>query len=462
MADSILTWENLLPERKLELHQGQLIAGSLEGSKRLLWMLLQEYGPSPTLSLTSANLLTQALRHAYDTSDYESDDPAWWHWATQYSYQPTLPPLKSSESRNGWFLSKLRQGLWMLTDQTSCGTVLGPDFAVKLNEDIFTPQAVLFKPDTQATLYDSHAEGAPDLLIEVIPAGYEESYDQKLRQYQKHSVSEIWFITPNRPEITFYQQTASGYDQRTVSAEAIQKIVKSQQDQTYQSPLFPSWRLSLLDLFSPLFSERVVKEDRSLHSPFILEETGTQSTPTFHKSGKGWGTLPFRPVLDIYPTPISFTQFISWCGEAKFEYDSGKTIIGGPVATQQVLGMLLMTFGLAESVGMLPLREWVVHLQPWRFQEELGHRVQYWMNQAEIEEKKMNVMHHQQNNPPTHSVEISYYGTLPGVTSIRTYERTTEECRDRLHYEIYQWELLKISRGIPRETTDWSPYPLVR
>ncbi|MEM9829255.1 MAG: hypothetical protein AAF944_01380 [Bacteroidota bacterium] len=83
------------------------------------------------------------------------------------------------------------------------------------------------------------------------------------------------------------------------------------------------------------------------------------------------------------------------------------------------------------------------------------------MNQAQIEEKKMNVTHHRQNNPLTHSVEISYHGTLPGVTSIRTYERTAEQCQDRLHCEIYQRELLKLSRGIPRETTDWSPYPSV-
>lgn len=60
--------------------------------------------------------------------------------------------------------------------------------------------------------------------------------------------------------------------------------------------------------------------------------------------------------------PISFEQFIDWCPEAKFELLEGLPHIGGWDGTRKVLGLLLMTFGLEETVLLLHPREWVAAL----------------------------------------------------------------------------------------------------
>lgn len=75
--------------------------------------------------------------------------------------------------------------------------------------------------------------------------------------------------------------------------------------------------------------------------------------------GLGWGCLLFTPDLQLEPVPIAFEQYICWCPEAKFEFWDGKPQIGGDRGIRNLIGMLLMTFGLASSVKVLPPEVWV-------------------------------------------------------------------------------------------------------
>ena len=74
--------------------------------------------------------------------------------------------------------------------------------------------------------------------------------------------------------------------------------------------------------------------------------------------------LPFAPDIRLAPTPIRFAQFIAWAPEAKFEWDNGKPHIGGGYETNiHITGLLLMTLGLTEAVGLLSSDAWSMCLQ---------------------------------------------------------------------------------------------------
>lgn len=62
------------------------------------------------------------------------------------------------------------------------------------------------------------------------------------------------------------------------------------------------------------------------------------------------------------PTPLRFEQYLDLCPEAKFELVSGQPLIGGWEGTRNVLGLLLMTFGLTEVVQLLHPSAWVAAL----------------------------------------------------------------------------------------------------
>jgi hypothetical protein len=75
-----------------------------------------------------------------------------------------------------------------------------------------------------------------------------------------------------------------------------------------------------------------------------------------------WEWQPLVLPIGPHPTPINFEQYITWCPEAKFELVGGKPHIGGWEGTRNVLGLLLMTFGLEEAVTLHHPREWVAAL----------------------------------------------------------------------------------------------------
>jgi hypothetical protein len=72
----------------------------------------------------------------------------------------------------------------------------------------------------------------------------------------------------------------------------------------------------------------------------------------------GFGELPFQPDIQLEPTPISFEQYICSSPEAKFEFFEGKPDIGGKTGIRNLIGMLLMTFGLKSSIKVLPPTVW--------------------------------------------------------------------------------------------------------
>ncbi len=100
----------------------------------------------------------------------------------------------------------------------------------------------------------------------------------------------------------------------------------------------------------------------------------------------GWGGLPFQPDIQLEPTSISFKQYICWSPEAKFEFFEGKPDIGGKTGIRNLIGMLLMTFGLTSSIKVLPPTVWcdalLNRLNSER--EDVQRKTEWWQKAREV------------------------------------------------------------------------------
>src|SRR5213078_5254386 len=73
---------NDLPESKLELIDGRLIAGnSLAGSHYLLWAILELLGPRAALALAPLDQWWSALATAFQAPPLLASPEAWERWA---------------------------------------------------------------------------------------------------------------------------------------------------------------------------------------------------------------------------------------------------------------------------------------------------------------------------------------------------------------------------------------------
>ena len=239
--------------------------------------------------------------------------------------------------------NRLRQKLTsaLFRSGESIGRVHGRDFVMRLGNNGFTPDMSFIALDRLTQLKDYYLDGAADLIIEVILPGH--GYADKVAKkayYQSGGVSEYWLVDPLRQQIEFWRNQNGEFQLQQLDS-----------DGCYRTP-----HLLGLD-FAPalLFSA----EDFELDL-FRLETTPKGDRPKIHyqKDGLGWGELSFQPVLELEPTPISFEQYICWTPEAKFEFFDGQPDIGGKTGIRNLIGLLLMSFGLRSSVKVLPLQRW--------------------------------------------------------------------------------------------------------
>ena len=81
-----------MPEGKLELIDGKLIISTLAGSRRVLWELLNDYGPDLLLPLAPPALWWTALQHACHPHPPPQTPASWSAWADGVDYQPDVAP----------------------------------------------------------------------------------------------------------------------------------------------------------------------------------------------------------------------------------------------------------------------------------------------------------------------------------------------------------------------------------
>jgi hypothetical protein len=84
---------NDLPESKLELIDGRLIAGNnLAGSRYLLWAILQLLGPQAALGLASPDRWWSAVATAYQAPPLLASPQAWERWAAGMCHSLRVAP----------------------------------------------------------------------------------------------------------------------------------------------------------------------------------------------------------------------------------------------------------------------------------------------------------------------------------------------------------------------------------
>ena len=406
-----------LPDRRIELIDGQFIVGaSLEGSRRLLKILLETWSGNAVLSLTPTitpwiKALNLAYGFSYVTQEKIPETDLKANLSTPAKTK--LTPMVGNDSISLALASELNMVLF----QDKGLKTFGRDFANKLGEDALSPNGMIVHNQSRK-LYDYYLDGTPDIAYEFIRD--ENPLTRQYDIYRQNGLSELWeFNIPTGQVRTFsfgfdkYINEFSG-DCGIISSTAIPElkieVVKNWNQWSYRNHNIETFHL-------------VSAPDNQLQHK------------NREKHGIGWDSFVFAPILDLEPFPITFNEFISWTGETKFEGSDGRISVGTPDGTRNIFGELLMTFGLVEAVKLMPPTFWMKAINE-RFhqlnqQETINQAM--WQNArqaAQILRDKFNF------------TEIAVAGDLVNDSPLGLWSKTTlvfpELKRRPDYFEIYQ------------------------
>jgi Uma2 family endonuclease len=365
-------WENL-PESKLELIDGRLIVGnSLAGSRYLLWAILQLLGARAALALAPLDQWWLALTTAFHAPPLLASSEAWERWAAGVAHTPQVMPAGphfSWEHHDTYSQLMLELSL-ALREPDGIGLSI-QRFVMRLGEDAYQPDLQCFRCDRLHQLQTYCFDGPADLVIEVTLPGAESADTLiKRRRYAAGGVPEYWIVDPTSHTWTCLRLAGDVYTPQPLDA-----------DGRYRSTSMPGLACDPARLWS---SREQSAQRRVLDTGiFVVEPERVASGPRTKPNDDELWTWDWRPLtlpINARPTPITFEQYLTWCPEAKFELMDGKPQIGGWEGTRNVLGLLLMTFGLEEAVTLLHPRAWIaaLHAEEHEQQRDLGRRDAWW------------------------------------------------------------------------------------
>jgi hypothetical protein len=327
-------WHRNLPEPKLELIDGKLIVGnSLAGSRALLRELLYGWGLDAGVCLAPTALWRQALRDAADRPDPPPPPPA--------------GPMR--HAMHHAVANQFRMALFDLTRAGHYGVSLGRDCAMRLGDNVFTPDTHLVGWPHVERVTDSYTDGPADLVIEVLWPGHEaQDREVKRRFYEAGGVAEYWVVDPVTEAIEYLRLTPDGYSPHQPDA-----------DGRYRPASVPGLAFVPAQLWKSLRDDRPLWAMHDYHGLFEAEAPDEpRGRYRFPEGEWHWECLPFAPAIGLTPQPLTVAQFMAWCPEAKFELIHGKPSVGNSLGTRNTLGMLLQTFGLSDVLSLFPARDW--------------------------------------------------------------------------------------------------------
>ena len=365
-------------ESKLELIDGKLIVGNnIIGSRLLLRQILQGWGAEAAVSMAPISLWIEALlasleyhSAAINRKDLHSTILNLKAIASTKEYR--AEDLSAGFGKYNYDHDSLRQklttALWR-SGESLGGTALGRDFVMRLGDNGFTPDLVFIAGEHLHQLKAYYLDGAADLVIEVILTGH--SYADKVAKkayYQAGGVTEYWVVDPQNEQIEFWRNQNGKFQQQQLEP-----------DGCYRPINIPGL------VFVP---HRLWHEARFDLELFSLEVAPScdSSKIDFSNDGLGLGELPFQPEIQLEPTPINFEQYICWIPEAKFEFFEGKPDIGGKIGIRNLIGILLMTFGLTSSIKVLPSTVWcdaLLHRLNLE-QQDAQRKTEWWQKAREV------------------------------------------------------------------------------
>ncbi len=426
--DWIEEWWETTPEPKLELIDGQLFISTLEGSRRIFWECLRDYGPPKLLSHAPAALWWEALQQAFQPEPMPRAPEEWLAWADALVYNPEpgpAGPRGSVEHRRiydqFWF------GLFGFMEASGLGRSIGRDFVVRLGENGLTPDQVVMDRSSMERLREYFLDGPPAIVVEIADGrSAEQDRTVKRRLYEAGGIPEYWMFDAQAEEALFLRLDADGrYHPEAPDSAGI-----------YRSSAVPGLALSLPHLWS-----REERRGRSLSFlPFLPPETNDESPLPYRKrepDEPSWDSVPFAPRTDLQPVPIRFDEFISWSPEAKFERSESGIEIGGTEGSARVAGLLLMTFGLVEAVRLAHPREWVMFLDRDRHAADVERLAEPLLAQAGYKRFE------------TRPEDEYHSARVPGMPEVHVYGETRAECQNALEVELRDRILLRLARHKP-------------
>jgi Uma2 family endonuclease len=135
----------------------------------------------------------------------------------------------------------LQVKLFLYLRATGAGKIFNSPFDVYLDEtNVFQPDLIVVLNDRLGILTEAGAEGAPNLVIEILsPKTRRLDLEQKRKAYPRFGVQELWIIDPDPRLTTQHRFCADG---------SVITVAISESD-SLSSPLLPGFVISGTELY---------------------------------------------------------------------------------------------------------------------------------------------------------------------------------------------------------------------
>ncbi|MEP7200129.1 MAG: Uma2 family endonuclease, partial [Chloroflexota bacterium] len=117
-------------------------------------------------------------------------------------------PVKTIHSRLVIWLTQL---IGFFVAQKNLGEVLGPEVEIRLPGLRRIPDLFFVSVERQQIVKETHIEGAPDLIIEIVSAdSVDRDWHDKRVEYERIGVREYWVIDPEYNRVRVFQLGTDG------------------------------------------------------------------------------------------------------------------------------------------------------------------------------------------------------------------------------------------------------------
>ena len=125
--------------------------------------------------------------------------------------------------RHADLLNFLDRLMGAYVDRRRLGFLYREVVAVRLSSrNVFLPDLAFYRADRKAQLRESHVEGGPDLVVEVLsPRTADRDVGPKFAEYEQHGVNEYWVLDPETLAHRFYRREGELLVEYAVGADRI-------------------------------------------------------------------------------------------------------------------------------------------------------------------------------------------------------------------------------------------------
>lgn len=328
-------------ERRIELLRGRVQVGGSQGVTRLVL----------------AQLLAQA-----SSDELRELGRGGWSDAAQLGFDaPEVATSGFGHFRHYSLLQRLSMPLFDLFSGTALLAMR--NFAVRLGDSVLMPDAFV---GHDAATREYYLEGPPLLAVEIIDPYNPREELERLSLYQMAGTPEVWWLEPHHQLARQLVLQGGRYSLQThtsgwlesVAVQGLALHLDEAWEPGWAPPLKVAYRGKLSKLSEPVTTQAPPLEgglteamrDELLGSVLsVLADLKDEPDRGGYKAD-----LPFDPRPALAPQPITFEPFISWMPEAKFELMDNRLIVGSEQGNRELLGLLLVNFGLAEAYALLP------------------------------------------------------------------------------------------------------------